>query len=213
MGHRPKRGAAGPDIEIGDPFGQYEYQGGAAPGASESGDLQSREFGVPQADIPGGLNHLVNTEAHPVKPPKTPQQQPVINDHGVPPVERRRQFDEAVPVRIEKDPDIRNPIWKLISEGPHTVTGPTAEPIRLADRDPNRVKFWICNETTATGAGQTGPLFRIGDWETTSDQRGLAIPAATIKDFVTQDSIYLFVASGVTVTYSLGFETEIEGTG
>ena len=155
MGHRPKRGAAGPDIEIGDPFGQYEYQGGAAPGASESGDLQSREFGVPQADIPGGLNHLVNTEAHPVKPPKTPQQQPVINDHGVPPVdgtqyefpakadkqghqpkpapERRRQFDEAVPVRIEKDPDIRNPIWKLISEGPHTVTGPTAEPIRLAD--------------------------------------------------------------------------------
>lgn len=234
--HKPHRGSAGPEIEIGDPFGQYEKQGGAAPGASESGDLQSREFGVPQADIPGGLNHLVNRQA---KPEDTVHRGERPADahkhHGVPPQddglyarpERADQLggqpkaapepkiSEAVPVRIEQDFGERYPIRKLITEGPQTVTGPEpgSDPIRLADRDPKRAKFWICNETTAGGAGQAGPLFRIGDWETVADGRGLAIPANTIKDFNTQDSVYAHVASGVTVTFSFGYETEIEGTG
>ena len=162
MAHRPRRGPAGPDIEIGDPFGAYEYQGGAAPGASESGDLQSREFGVPQADIPGGLNHLVNTESHHVKPPGRPQEQPVINDHGVPPVdgtqyefvpkadkqghqpkpapEPRERWDEAVPVR-------------LVEHGVKTrrttacfnlnVAAVGSEPTRICNRDDNRVSLRI----------------------------------------------------------------------
>lgn len=234
--HRPHRGNSGPEIEIGDPFGQYEQQGGEAPGASESGDLQSREFGVPQADIPGGLNHLVNTQA---KPEKTVHHGERPADahkyHGVPPQDNglyvkperadelgkqpkaapEPKFDEAVPVRIVQAPDERRPIRKLVTEGPKTITGPEAggDPVRLADRDPKRVKFWIVNETTSGGVGQAGPLFRIGDWETAADGRGMAIPAATMQDFVSQDSIFMHVATGVTVTYSFGYETEIEGTG
>lgn len=234
--HRPHRGPAGPEIEVGDPFGQYEKQGGAQPGDTESGNLQAREYGVPQADIPGGLNHLANRQSEAEKPAhKGERPADAHKYHGVPPhdnglyhkperadelgaqakAEPEPKFDETVPVRVVQAYGERYPIRKLITEGPQTVTGPEpgSDPIRLADRDPKRSKFWICNETTATGVGQAGPLFRIGDWETVADGRGLAIPANTIKDFNTQDSVYAHVASGVTVTFSFGYETEIEGTG
>src|SRR5260221_6197826 len=86
---RPRRGPAGSNVLVtGDKGIAAGPQGGAKPGASESGDLDSREFGVPQADIPGGLRHVVNPET---KPAKTAEKQLRPADehkyHGVPPMD------------------------------------------------------------------------------------------------------------------------------
>jgi hypothetical protein len=230
---RPRRGPAGNVLVTGDTGTRAGPQGGAAPGASESGDLDSREFGVPQADIPGGLRHKVNPETTPAK---TAQKQLRPADehkfHGVPPMdfgpyagvpgveddkpprpEPEPKISDAVPVYQVEGPGHRRMIRKLITEGPQAIAAGTVDPVRIADRDPHRVKFWICNETTASGAGAAGPGVRIGDWETAADLRGLLIPAATIKDFVTQDSVYLTNQSGTAVTVSWGYETEVEASG
>jgi hypothetical protein len=171
MAHRPKRGPAGPDIEIGDPFGHYEYQGGAAPGASESGDLQSREFGVPQADIPGGLNHLVNTESHHVKPSVRPQEQPVINDHGVPPVDGtqyefpekadkigktpkaspkpKHEHDYAVPTYTVEKPG-RESVYRDVEPYNVNVVPVGSQPTRVCNLNRDRISIGLLNEDSAT---------------------------------------------------------------
>lgn len=232
--HRPRRGPAGGNVLVtGDTGTTAGAQGGAKPGPSESGDLDSREFGVPQADIPGGLRHKVNPEA---KPAKTAEKQLRPADehkyHGVPPIDfgpyedvpgvehdkpvkpaPEPKFSEAVPVYQVQGPGHQRKIRKLITEGPQTIAAATVDPVRIADRDPDRVKFWICNETTASGAGAAGPGVRIGDWETIADNRGLLIPAATLKDFITQDSVYLTNQSGTAITVSWGYETEVEASG
>lgn len=68
---RPKRGADGPNVLVEGDTGPRQPQGGARLREifRESGDLESREFGVPQADVPGGKTHVVNPETHAVKPP------------------------------------------------------------------------------------------------------------------------------------------------
>jgi hypothetical protein len=91
---RPRRGDAGPNVIVsGDPeFGQdtgtREPQGGARALREEfreSGDLEAREFGVPQADIPGGIRHFVNPESHPVETAAKPQRPADYHKyHGVP---------------------------------------------------------------------------------------------------------------------------------
>src|SRR5260221_6187388 len=191
--HRPRRGPAGGNVLVtGDVGIAAGAQGGAKPGASESGDLDSREFGVPQADIPGGLRHVVNPET---KPARTAEKQLRPADehkyHGVPPMDHGQyaetpgteldkparpapepKLNDAVPVYIQEGPGHKRKIRKLITEGPQAIAGATVDPVRIADRDPDRVKFWICNETTASGAGAAGPGVRIGDWETAADNRG-----------------------------------------
>ena len=54
---RPRRGRPGPDVLVEGDTGPRQPQGGARVREvfRESGDLASREFGVPQADVPGGL--------------------------------------------------------------------------------------------------------------------------------------------------------------
>src|SRR5229473_836208 len=64
---RPRRGRPGPNVLVEGDTGPREPQGGARPGARESGDLKSREFGVPQADLPGGVVHVVNPETRQAK--------------------------------------------------------------------------------------------------------------------------------------------------
>lgn len=232
--HRPRRGPAGSNTLVtGDTGTTAGPQGGAKPGASASGDLDAREFGVPQADIPGGLRHKVNPETAPEKT-AAKQLRPADEHkyHGVPPMdfgpyedvpgvehdkpprpEPEPVISEAVPVYIQAGPGHKRKIRKLITEGPQVIPNAITDPVRIADRDPDRVKFWICNETTASGAGAAGPGVRIGDWETCADNRGMLIPAATLKDFITQDSVYLTNQSGTAVTVSWGYETEIEAAG
>lgn len=234
-GSRPRRGPAGPNVlvegDTGIPAGPL---GGAEDGATESGDLASREFGVPQADIPGGLKHLVNPEAVPTPPVEIiPRPADYHKEHGVPPDDwegyqvppdesikehawrpaPEPKWNDAVPVYITDGPGKGNRILALVTEGPVTYASPTADPVRIAVRDPHRRKFWIVNETTPSGAGAATPGVRIGDWETTADNRGLLIPAAQMKDFNSQDDIWLTNQSGSSVTVSFGYETMIPAAG
>jgi hypothetical protein len=234
-GSRPRRGPAGPNVLVtGDTGIAAGPQGGAKPGASESGNLEAREFGVPQADIPGGLKHLVNPESLPARThAKPPRPADYHKEHGVEPDDwgpyavpadesehraARRpvpepKWNDAVPVYVVESPGEKQVIRALITEGPVTVPTGTIDPVRIAVRDPHRTKFWIVNETTASGAGAATPGPRIGDWETTSDGRGMLIPAAQMKDFNGQDDIYLINTSGNPVTVSFGYETEVEAAG
>jgi hypothetical protein len=202
-----------------------------------SGDLASREFGVPQADIPGGVKHLVNPETVPAATVAAPPRPADYHkEHGVEPLdwehyvtppdesEHKRadrpapepHWNDAVPVYVTDAPGKADRVLILVTEGPVTIpaTGvPGGDPLRIAVRDPHRRKFWIVNETTAGGTGQAVPGPRIGDWETTADGRGLLIAAASTQDFNSQDDVYLINTSGTAVTVSFGYETSVEAPG
>jgi len=180
------------------------------------------------------VRHLVNPQTFADSPaPYEPRPADYHKEHGVPPhdwgqyetppdesehvpAERpapEPHYVDAVPVYNVQGPGGKRVIRTLVTEGPVTYATGTTDPFRIAVRDPRRVKFWICNETTPSAAGATGPGVRIGDWETTADSRGLLIPAGQIKDFVSQDDIYLINLSGNPVTVSWGYETELEAAG
>jgi len=236
-GSRPRRGPAGPNVLVeGDTGIAAGPQGGAGPAASESGNLAAREFGVPQADIPGGLKHLVNPESKPTATVEViPRPADYHKEHGVepedwegyqvPPDESVREraerpppepaWRDAVPIYQVDGPGKTDRILALYTEGPVTYAsfGPGQDPSRIAVRDPHRRKFWIVNETAASAVGHADPGVRIGDWETTADGRGLLIPAASTQDLNTQDDIYLINVSGSAVTVSFGYETSVEASG
>lgn len=235
--HRPQRGDDNAKVFVSGDTGIFGGpQGGAEPGATESGDLDARQYGVPQADIPGGVRHLVNPETHPAATvDKGVRPTDYHKHHGVPPTEGgeyvtpdptvgppipsaqpyKSIWHEAVPVRVVegRDANGRPLIRTLYSEGPVVIAAATVDPIRLADRDFHRTKLWICNETTPNPAGSTGPGIRIGDYETCADNRGLLLPAGVLRDFNSQDSVYVTNQSGAAVTLSWGYETEIAASG
>ena len=231
---RPRRGQPGPDILVSGDVGEYHPQGGArlVHAFRESGDLASREFGVPEADLPGGKGHVINPEtdaADPAIPPERPadyhKYHGVPSDDGlyvVPDAEVGEserpapvpKLHDAVPVYIVAQAGPKAKVIRaLVTEGPQTIASGTVDPVRIADQDPQRTKLWICNETTPAVAGGTGPGIRIGDWETAADQRGLLVPAGQIKDFNTQAAVFATNQSGSPVTISWGYETEIQAPG
>jgi hypothetical protein len=87
--HRPRRGEPGPNVLVEGDDGAYAGpQGGARKlkeAFLESGDLESREFGVPEADLPGGIRHIVNPETV-ATPSHVPLERPADyhKHHGVP---------------------------------------------------------------------------------------------------------------------------------
>ena len=211
-------------------------QGGAQPGATESGDLAAREFGVPQADLPGGVKHLVNPQTRATKPPGV-HERPADEHkfHGVEPIDFGQyvtppdateerfphpapepSYPDAVPVYIKQDPGGRPRIRVLITEGPQNIptTATAFDPIRIADRDQHRVKFWIQNEAAAGATPATNGV-RIGDWETVADGRGLLIPGGSTspRDFNTQEAVFVINPSAAALNISYGYETEIEMAG
>ena len=215
-------------------LGTRQPQGGARTlkeAFRESGDLESREFGVPEADIPGGVRHLINPETHAEKPPgvyerpadyhkyhgvesDNGQYYPSPDDVGKPRgTVAVPRVSDAVPVYIVEGGGKEKRIRALTTEGPMAIATGTTDPVRLGTRDPRRTKFWICNETTPAVAGGTGPGVRIGTLEDTADNRGLLIPAGQIKDFNTQETVYVTNQSGSTVTISWGYETEVPAAG
>ena len=173
--HRPRRGPAGPNVlELGDTGIPGGPQGGARDvereGPSESGDLAAREFGVPQADIPGGVRHLVNPQTFVDSPgPKIPRPVDYHKEHGVephdwgqyvlPPDESEHypaerpvplpQIHDAVPVYIEEHPQKRRVIRSSICFN-MSINAAGTEPSRICGRDPNRVEILILNEDSTT---------------------------------------------------------------
>jgi hypothetical protein len=164
---RPKRGDGGPLVE-GDTGAYAGPQGGAMPGASESGDLHAREFGTPQADLPGGKPHLVNQQAKPAKTPDkgerpadyhkyhgvesddgqyvTPPTEPVT---GHPKAEPLPKISDAVPVYIVEHSD-KETTYRDAEPVNINVNPNTKEPTRICNLNPKRTELLLLNEDSAT---------------------------------------------------------------
>ena len=223
---RPRRGHPGPtrNVLISGDTGPREPQGGARPldeEYRESGDLEAREFGVPQADIPGGVRHLVNPETVAHKPPGVFERPADYHKyHGVesddgqyypPPADVGKsrgtvavpKIDDAVPVRVvqENAATIRD----TLAAGPKHLLS-NAEPIRIADRDPNRVEIHV----TVEGGGGA---IRVGSQEQLLQGEGMQIQAgagtAVTQRFKTQNQLYIVqdpVSSSATVSWAVTTE-------
>jgi len=168
--HRPRRGQPGPDVLVSGDTGEYHPQGGAREGPDvfrESGDLQSREFGVPQADLPGGKGHTVNAPTPHTRPAVKPERPADYHKyHGVPSDNEQYEVPESDVGRVPKPapvPKVSDAVPVYIVEGasarvirtasPRHVICPAstaAEGIHVCGKDSRRVKIGLLNEDTAT---------------------------------------------------------------
>lgn len=229
--HRPRRGPAGSNVLVsGDVGTAAGPQGGAKPGASASGDLDAREFGVPQADIPGGLRHKVNPEAVPADTARK-QLRPADEHkyHGVPPLdfgpyadvpgvehdkpprpEPEPKFSDAVPVYIQQGPGHKRKLRVFATVGPFTIPNGDVAPRKVADRDPDRVTVFITNEN-----GTRANELRIATREEVDQSAGFALPGngGPFELKGVQDEIYVWNPNAAAVTWSALLVTEVEATG
>ena len=216
--HHPRRGQPGVDAIIMGDVGDYAGpQGGAREGEDvfrESGDLQSREFGVPQADLPGGKGHTVNAPTPHARPALKPERPADYHKyHGVPSDDEQYEtpppgvgriprqapvprVPDAVPVYIVESATARI----IRTASPRHIICPAstaAEPVRVCGKDSRRVEILLLNEDTATnirigvsrGDLVTGPGASPG---------GALIPwpTNTYTKFATQDELFAIGASG-----------------
>ena len=166
---RPRRGPAGGSVLIGGDTGiAGGPQGGAHPGPSESGDLQSREYGVPEADIPGGLVHLVNTETKPAATPdKAERPADYHKYHGVPSDDGQYETPPAgagdKAPRPAAEPKLSDavPVYMVQAEGKEkvirdaepvniNVRAAGLEPSRICNKNPDRVEIMLLNEDSTS---------------------------------------------------------------
>ena len=215
--HRPRRGEPGPDVLVSGDTGEYHPQGGAREGGDvyrESGDLASREFGVPQADLPGGKGHTVNAPTPHTRPAVKPERPADYHKyHGVPSDNEQYEAPEADVGRVPKAapvPKVSEAVPVYIVEStaarvlrtasPRHVICPAstaAEPVRVCGQDSRRVQIGLLNEDTATdiriGAARgdlgPGPGGALG---------GALIPwpANSYTWLETQDELYAIGALG-----------------
>ena len=148
---RPRRGGPGPDVLVSGDVGEYHPQGGARDGASESGDLAAREYGVPQADLPGGKGHVINPETRPVRPGGVPERPADYHKyHGVPSDDGDYDTPDGEvghaprPVPVRKVPDAI-PVYIIEQGSPHrNIRLAVTDEILLpaVGSDPARVCNW-----------------------------------------------------------------------
>jgi hypothetical protein len=175
--HRPRRGDPGPDVlEQGD-VGEYHPQGGAREDEDvfrESGNLGAREFGVPQADLPGGKGHFINLQA-PAEKPAIPPERPADYHkyHGVPSDDGQYEVPEAVPVHQPKPA----PVEKI----------PDAVPVYLVERTAgSRSRRIATTDTVALPAVGTDPT-RICNRDDSRDEIMLLCTDASNNALFSED--------------------------
>jgi hypothetical protein len=239
--HRPRRGHPGNPLIEGDEGIFAGPQGGAKPGASESGDLASREFGVPQADIPGGVVHLVNEPAVPAATVKKPLRPADAHKrHGVPggdgqyhdpedesalgrapKPEPVPKLSDAVPVYIRQAPGHRPKIRTLSGTNRRSLLAAFGDgAVRLCGRDPNRVEIWITNENSTRAnnllIGSRADIEAAIDFGATGvTSPGMSLPGNQgSQNYPIQDELFACNPSASTaITISWGTITEVEAEG
>jgi hypothetical protein len=215
--HRPRRGEPGPDVLAEGDVGEYHPQGGAREDQDayrESGNLQAREFGVPQADLPGGKGHTVNPPTRPEKPAVPPERPADYHKyHGVPSDDGQYEVPDGEvgktpkPAPVEKIPDavpvyiVEGTSARVIrTASPRHIICPAstaAEPVRVCGKNTRRARIGLLNEDTATdiriGAARgdllTGPGGALG---------GSLVPwpCNSYLWLETQDELYAIGAKG-----------------
>lgn len=239
--HRPRRGHPGNPLIEGDTGIAAGPQGGAKPGASESGDLSAREFGTPQADLPGGLVHIVNqpadqakTVAKPERPADYRKRHGVPGDDGqyvtpgdesdlgkAPKPEPVPKLSDAVPVYEVEHPDKGPVIRTFVGAQRRTLLAAFGDgPVKLASRDPHRKSVWLQNEN-----GTRGNVVLLGTRQQIEEAIGLGAGAPEYPCFAligntgpqeidVQDEWYAAnPISGTAITISWGYLTEIRAEG
>lgn len=224
---RPKRGPSGNPLVTGDTGTYAGPQGGAEPGASVAGDLDAREYGVPQADIPGGKIHQVNPQTIPKAPAAKPERPAdehkrhgVVSDDGpyaatpdesgedgtrVPRPAPEPEQLEAVPVYEVQHPG-KGEVKRIPACDSIVIVGNTAgEPTRICNKDLHRLEVKILNEDQAHD-------FRIGTRSDVIEGRGALIThfSNSYVDFDSQDDLYGMGTSSSSCLASVILVTEIE---
>lgn len=221
---RPKRGHPGPNVLVEGDTGPRQPQGGARVREvfRESGDLESREFGVPQADVPGGKTHVVNPETHAERPPgvferpadyhkyhgvesddgpyELPDPSIGPSQHQVSPA----HLHDAVPVYIVETAD-KGTTRRGMTADSILVTTLGSDPTRLLNRDERRTRALLLNEDASTNV-------RIGTRSELAENRGAMLPAVTntYMRLETQDELWAATVSAtLTARVSVIIETEV----
>lgn len=227
MAHkRPRRGTNGPNVLVEGDTGPRQPQGGARVREifRESGNLDAREFGVPQADLPGGLTHVVNPETHPHKPPGVPERPADYHKyHGVPSDDGAYETPDATVGSAPRPaplPELHDAVPVYMVEGPgkgkvrrstgcdSILVGPSGtEPDRLCNRDDRRTQIHLLNEDAATNV-------RVGSRSELAEGRGAMLPAVTNSylKLETQEELWaLTVSTTASARVSVIIETEVPG--
>ena len=156
---RPRRGDPGPNVLVSGDEGRRTAdegsgtaagpQGGTGPPASETGNLEAREFGVAQADLPGGIRHVVNPETHPDKTAARPERPADYHKyHGVP-----SDDGPYEPTPDESGIDLRD--WPKPAPVPKITD---AVPVYVVERGtPGRVRRVAATDTIALPAVGSDP--------------------------------------------------------
>lgn len=208
----PKRGRTGPNVLVEGDTGPRQPQGGARLKEvfRESGDLQSREFGVPQADVPGGKTHVTNPETHAEKPPGVPLRPADAHKyHGVAPLDEgfyelpdtsvgppQHQVGppalaEAVPVYIVERPEKERTKRVAYTD---TISLPAVgnDPAVICNRDEGRDEVMLL-ATDATNNVLFSDSYASLAAATTTTKGGcgfLSKSATTYTRVATQDTLY-----------------------
>ena len=208
---RPRRGHPGPNVLVEGDTGPRQPQGGARLKEifRESGDLQSREFGVPEADIPGGKTHVTNPETHAHKPPEVPERPADYHKyHGVPsddgPYETPDtsvgppqhtvgppKLAEAVPVYIVERPEKERTKRVAYTD---TIALPAvgSDPAVICNRDEGRDEVMLL-ATDATNNVLFSDVYASLTAATATSKGGCAFlskAATTYTRIATQDALY-----------------------
>ncbi len=221
---RPRRGPNGPNVLVEGDTGPRQPQGGARVRDlfRESGNLLSREYGVPQADLPGGQTHVVNPETHPHRPPGVPERPADYHKyHGVPSDDGPYETPDPSVGRAPRPaplPETHDAVPVYVVEGPGggKVTRSTgcdsisvdplgSDPTRLLNRDAQRVKVHLLNEDSSTNV-------RVGSRSELAEGRGAMLPAVTNSylRLDTQDELWaVTVSATLSARVSVIIETEV----
>jgi hypothetical protein len=233
--HRPRRGGGDSDPLVTGDSGTYAgQQGGELPGPYETGDLESREFGVPQADIPGGKQHIVNMPTHHGQPgPDAVNIRPadLHKFHGVEPpdlggyvtppdatedTEAQRpepepELNDAVPVYIVENAGRRRVIRDCAT---NVISCPAAgsAPARVCSADPSRVAIHLFNEAATGGNNiRIAPSLEelVGVTSTFQGSGALLPPGAGYLKLETQGDLFAISEASTATLLSVVIETEV----
>jgi hypothetical protein len=186
---RPRRGDPGPNVIVTGDEGRRPDdegsgteagpQGGARTDADvyrESGDLHAREFGVPQADLPGGIRHVINPETHPDQTAPKPERPADYHKyHGVP-------SDDGQYLPVPDEAGIHLSDWPKPEPVPKTAD---AIPVYIVER------------------GSAGRDRRVADTDTILLPAVGTDPARICGQDDSRDEIMLLVTAGATTPNAL----------
>lgn len=191
---------------------------------------RSKELGIDDTALPGGLQHIGNAETHVSKVPVPAHRHiPAMNEHGVPDADPDKSYElpeagrvlppkyvrakteeyHAVPTYNVQHPD-KTPTHRMTLADVITVPGNTAvEPIRICSVDYDRVEVQLLNEDPANDIRVSEERSALLEGKGAILKHG----ALSYTKFTTQDTMYAYGTTASPVMLSVAITTEINNGG